>query len=162
MPDQTELLSQVPLFATVAKKDLRVLARAAHDMTYEPGTQLASQDDLGVTFFTVVEGAADVVLNGRVIKRLGPGDYFGEMSIIDRAPRSADVVAASRLRCLVFTQWEFRPFLKEHPDVAWALLEVLVGRLREAQKDTSAGAEPPTSSAGRPGPEAKAAPGASA
>lgn len=136
MPDQTELLSSVPLFSTVPKRDLRVLARAAHDMTYEAGTQLATQDDLGVTFFTVVEGEADVVLNGQVIKRLGPGDYFGEMSIIDRAPRSADVVAASKLRCLVFTQWEFRPFLKEHPDVAWALLEVLVARLREAQKDS--------------------------
>ncbi|HTT88767.1 MAG TPA: cyclic nucleotide-binding domain-containing protein [Acidimicrobiales bacterium] len=141
MPDQTELLSKVPLFATVPKKDLRVLARAAHDMTYEAGAKLASQDDLGVTFFTVVEGEAEVVLNGRVIKRLGPGDYFGEMSIIDRAPRSADVVAASPLRCLVFTQWEFRPFLKEHPDVAWALLEVLVARLREAQKDGSLDAE---------------------
>jgi CRP/FNR family transcriptional regulator, cyclic AMP receptor protein len=159
MPDQTELLSQVPLFATVPKKDLRVLARAAHDMTYEAGTQLASQDDLGVTFFTVVEGEAEVVLNGRVIKRLGPGDYFGEMSIIDRAPRSADVVAASRLRCLVFTQWEFRPFLKEHPDIAWALLEVLVGRLREAQRDSPGGAERSTGSQGGPGPGAKAAPG---
>jgi CRP-like cAMP-binding protein len=133
MSDQTELLSKVPLFSTVPKKDLRVLARTAHDMTYEPGTRLASQDDLGVTFFIVIEGEADVVLSGKPIKHLGPGDYFGEMSIIDRAPRSADVVAASTLRCLVFTQWEFRPFLKEHPDVAWALLEVLVARLREAQ-----------------------------
>jgi CRP-like cAMP-binding protein len=134
MPDQIELLGSVPLFSTVPKKDLRVLARTAHDMTYEPGTRLASQDDLGVTFFTVIEGGADVVLNGKPIRHLGPGDYFGEMSIIDRAPRSADVVATSKLRCLVFTQWEFRPFLKEHPDVAWALLEVLVARLREAQK----------------------------
>ncbi len=96
---------------------------------------MATQDDLGVTFFAVLEGEADVVLNGKAIKRLRAGDYFGEMSIIDRAPRSADVVAASKLRCLVFTQWEFRPFLKEHPDVAWALLEVLVARLRAAQKD---------------------------
>ncbi len=135
MPDQTELLSTVPLFATVPKRDLRVLARAAHDMTYEAGARLATQDDLGVTFFAVIEGEADVVLNGKAIKRLSAGDYFGEMSIIDRAPRSADVVAASKLRCLVFTQWEFRPFLKEHPDVAWALLEVLVARLRAAQKD---------------------------
>jgi CRP/FNR family transcriptional regulator, cyclic AMP receptor protein len=76
-----------------------------------------------------------VVLNGKAIKHLGQGDYFGEMSIIDRAPRSADVVAARKLRCLVFTQWEFRPFLKEHPDVAWALLEVLVARVREAERE---------------------------
>jgi len=136
MPDQTDLLSSVPLFATVPKKDLRVLAKAAHDMTYEAGTRLASQDDMGVTFFVVVDGEADVSVHGQKLKHLGPGDYFGEMSIIDRNPRSADVIAATDLHCLVFTQWEFRPFLKEHPDVAWALLEVLVGRLREAQKSS--------------------------
>lgn len=134
MPDQTELLSKVPLFATLPKKDIRSLARTAHDMTYEPGTRLASQDELGTMFFAVIEGEADVSVRGRHIKHLVPGDYFGEMSIIDRSPRSADVVAASKLRCLVFTQWEFRPFLKEHPDVAWAILEVLVQRLRDAQR----------------------------
>jgi CRP/FNR family transcriptional regulator, cyclic AMP receptor protein len=135
MCDQAELLSKVPLFSTVPSDHLRALARTADDVTYEPGTRLASQDDLGVMFFTVIEGQVDVVLNGKPIKHLGPGEYFGEMSIIDRAPRSADVVAASKVRCLVFPQWEFRPFLKEHPDVAWALLEVLVARLRETQRE---------------------------
>jgi CRP-like cAMP-binding protein len=134
MVDQVELLSKIPLFATVPKRDLRQLAQAAHDMTFEAGARLASQDELGVTFFVVVEGEADVMVSGRERRRLRPGDYFGEMSVIDRSPRSADVVAASTLRCLVFTQWEFRPFLKDHPDVSWALLEVLVRRLREAEK----------------------------
>jgi len=134
MPDQTELLSTIPLFASLPKKDLRSLAQSANDMTYEPGTRLASQDELGAMFFVVVSGEADVVVNGQHRKRLGPGEYFGEMSMIDRAPRSADVVAASKVALLVFTQWEFRPFLKAHPDVAWGLLEGLVKRLREVQK----------------------------
>jgi len=137
MPDQTELLSTIPLFASLPKKDLRSLAQSANDMTYEPGTQLASQDELGAMFFVVVSGEADVIVNGQHRKRLGPGEYFGEMSMIDRLPRSADVVAASKLRCLVFTQWEFRPFLKAHPDVAWGLLEGLVKRLREVQRAVS-------------------------
>ena len=134
MADQTELLSKVPLFASVSKKDLQSLARAAHDMSFEPGTRVASQDQMGVTFFVVIEGEAEVSANGRALSRLHPGDFFGEMSVIDRSPRSADVVAATQLRCLVFTQWEFRPFLKEHADVAWAILEVLVKRLRQLDK----------------------------
>jgi CRP/FNR family transcriptional regulator, cyclic AMP receptor protein len=137
MSDQSALLSTIPLFANLPKKDLRALSQSANDMTYEPGTRLASQDELGAMFFVVIEGEADVLVNGQHRKRLGPGEYFGEMSIIDRAPRSADVVAASKLRCLVFTQWEFRPFLKSHPDVAWGLLEGLVKRLRDVQRAVS-------------------------
>ena len=134
MADESELLARIPLFANLPKKDLRALAKVAHDMSYAPGTRLTTQDEAGSTFFVVVEGEADVSLGGKARWRLGPGDYFGEMAIIDRSPRSADVTAASKLRCMVFTQWEFRPFLKEHPDVAWAMLEVLVRRLREVEK----------------------------
>ncbi len=136
MEDNVEILGGIPLFATVSKRGLRALAKAAHDVTYEPGTRLASQDELGVTFFVVVEGEVDVVVDGQRRARLGPRDYFGEMSIIDRSPRSADVVAVSQVRCLVFTQWQFRPFLKDNPDVAWSMLEVLVRRLREVQRAT--------------------------
>ena len=67
----------------------------------------------------------------------GPGDVGYLTQRGAELIRSADVVAATQLRCLVFTQWEFRPFLKSHPDVAWALLEVLVKRLREIEKATS-------------------------
>jgi CRP-like cAMP-binding protein len=137
MADEIELLGKIPLFATLSQKDLRALARSAHDMTYAAGTNLTSQGDLGVTFFVVIEGEADVSVAGLARRRLQTGDYFGEMSIIDRSPRSADVVAVSKLRCLVFTQWEFRPFLREHPDVAWGLLEILVRRLREAERAAS-------------------------
>ncbi|HTV13013.1 MAG TPA: cyclic nucleotide-binding domain-containing protein [Acidimicrobiales bacterium] len=140
MPDETELLGRIPLFAALSKKDLRSLAKVAHDMSYEPGTRLTTEDEVGSTFFVVVDGEAEVSIGGKSRFRLGPGEHFGEMSIIDRSPRSADVVAATKLRCLVFTQWEFRPFLKEHPDVAWGIMEVLVRRLRAVDKATS-GAE---------------------
>jgi len=137
MADETEVLGRIPLFATLSKKDLRSLAKVAHDMTYEAGTRLTTEDEVGSTFFAVVEGEAEVSVGGRARWRLGPGEHFGEMSIIDRSPRSANVVAATKLRCLVFTQWEFRPFLKEHPDVAWAIMEVLVRRLRAVEKATA-------------------------
>lgn len=138
MPDDMELLSKVPLFAGIPKRDLQHLAKAAHHMTFDAGSHLTSQAEFGVTFFVVVRGEADVSVSGRPRRKLGPGDYFGEMSIIDRSPRSAEVVALGELECLVFTQWEFRPFLKEHPDVAWSILETLVRRLREVEKATAA------------------------
>jgi len=138
VPDEIELLSKVPLFANLSKKDLRYLAKVAHDMAYEEGTPLASKDEIGVTFFVVAEGEAEVFVDGHARARLKAGDYFGEMSIIDRSPRSADVVAGPGLRCFVFTQWEFRPFLQEHPEVAWSVLEGLVRRLRAVEKAASA------------------------
>ncbi len=134
MPDDMELLGKVPLFRGVPKRDLQRLAKSAHHMTFQAGAHLTDEDQVGVTFFVVVKGEADVSVSGQPRRRLGPGDYFGEMSIIDRSPRSAEVVAATDLECLVFTQWEFRPFLKDHPDVAWAVLESLVRRLREVEK----------------------------
>ena len=134
MADVTELLRKVPIFRGVPKRDLQHLAKSAHHMSFQAGAHLTDQDEMGVTFFVVVKGEADVSVSGEPRRRLGPGDYFGEMSIIDRLPRSAEVVAATELECLVFTQWEFRPFLKDHPDVAWAVLESLVRRLREVEK----------------------------
>jgi len=133
MANTTEALRKVPLFASLSDKDLRSLAEAAHELTYEAGKSLTETDELGVTFFVVLEGEAEVSVGGEPRRRLGPGEYFGEMSIIDRSPRSADVSAATTLRCLVFAQWEFRPFLREHPDLAWAILENLVKRLREVE-----------------------------
>jgi CRP-like cAMP-binding protein len=133
MADEIELLSRIPLFQGVSKKDIRLLAKVATDMTYEAGTRMSTQHELGVTFFVVVEGEADVAVNGQVVNHLKDGDFFGEMSIIDRSPRSADVVATTSLRALVFTRWVFRPFLKDHPDVAWAMLEELVRRIRQLE-----------------------------
>ena len=134
MSEDTDLLGKIPLFAGVSKRDLQHLAKAAHHMTFQPGAHLTNQDEVGVTFFVVMKGEADVSVSGQSRRRLGAGHYFGEMSIIDRSPRSAEVVAVTELECLVFTQWEFRPFLKDHPDVAWAVLESLVRRLREVEK----------------------------
>jgi CRP/FNR family transcriptional regulator len=69
---------------------------------------------------------------------LGPGDYFGEIALIDNGPRSATIVATTDLRCRGMTAWEFRPFVQEHPEMAWHLLESLVARLREAEERAEA------------------------
>jgi len=72
-------------------------------------------------------------VGGETRRSLGPGDWFGEIALIDQGPRSASVVAATELRCQGMSAWEFRPFVQNHPEVAWPLLQALVGRLREAE-----------------------------
>src|SRR5215469_10776546 len=80
-----------------------------------------------------VEGRAAVSVRGRTVRALGPGDYFGEMALIDHSYRSAKVTAETELRCLLFVAWIFRPFALEHPESAWGLLEMMVRRVREAE-----------------------------
>ena len=115
------------------KKDLNRLAGNAHDRTFPAGTVITEQKESGVAFGVIVEGQAAVTVHGRTARTLGPGDYFGEMALIDHSYRSATITAETELRCLLFTAWVFRPFAMEHPGTAWALLEMMVQRVREAE-----------------------------
>jgi len=117
----------------LSKRDLARLANNAHDRTFPAGTVLTEQDEIGVTFGVIVEGQAAVSVHGRPARTLGPGDYFGEMALIDHSYRSATITAETDLRCLMFTAWVFRPFALEHPETAWVLLEMMVQRVRDAE-----------------------------
>lgn len=117
----------------LSKKELTRLANNAHDRTFPAGTVITEQEETGVTFGVIVEGQAAVTVHGRHARTLGSGDYFGEMALIDHSYRSATITAETALRCLLFTAWVFRPFAMEHPETAWALLEMMVKRVREAE-----------------------------
>jgi CRP-like cAMP-binding protein len=127
-----EFLKTVPLFADLSARDLRNLASATHDITYPAGTELTSLKDLPATFFIIVEGRASVTADGQVRQTMGPREWFGELALIGGGPRTAVVTAETEIRCLVLTRWEFRAFLKEHPDVSWILLETIAKRLSSA------------------------------
>ena len=129
----TNSLREVPLFARLSKRDLSRLARATHEHSYKAGRVLTREGTTGSGFFVILEGTAKVEVPHKRTKRLGPGAYFGEMALIDKAARSATVVATTACRCLVFTSWAFRPFLRSQPDAAWAMLEMMVHRVREAE-----------------------------
>ena len=92
-----------------------------------------AQGKSGVGFFVILEGSARVSQDGEDRGRLEPGDYFGEMALIDGDLRLASVHAESDLRCALMTTWNFRPFVRDHPEVAWSLLTALVRRVRDAQ-----------------------------
>ena len=133
MATPQEVLAQVPLFSMLPKKKLAKLARNAHDRTFPAGAVLTDEEDAGVSFGVIVEGQATVSVHGRPARTLGPGDYFGEMALIDYSHRSAKIIAETQLRCLLFVAWVFRPFAMEHPETAWALLEMMVQRVRDAE-----------------------------
>lgn len=117
----------------LSKKDVAGLAREARDRTFPAGMVVTNEKDTGVSFGVIMEGEASVNVHGQPARTLGPGDYFGEMALIDRSVRSAQIVASTELHCLMFTQWVFRPFAMQHPETAWALLEAMVQRVRDAE-----------------------------
>lgn len=132
-----DALKQVPLLAGLGDRERERLASELHERTFNEGATVVSEGATGTGFFVIAEGNATVSVGGQIRSQLGPGDYFGEMALIDDAPRSATITAATDLRCYGMTPWEFRPFVESHPAVAWAMLQNLSRRLREAQSGTA-------------------------
>lgn len=128
--DPAVALSRVPLFADVEPRHLERLAKQFRDRSFPEGAAVTREGEAGVGFFVVVDGSATVSVGGEERATIGPGDSFGEMALLDEGPRSATIVAATDLRCLALSAWEFKPFVEENPSVAWAMLQTLAARLR--------------------------------
>jgi CRP/FNR family cyclic AMP-dependent transcriptional regulator len=128
-----EALRNVPIFAGLSDEDLERLARQMKERRFAEGSDVTAEGAGAAGFFVIIEGNATVSVMGEVRATLGPGDYFGEIALIDEGTRSASITAATDILAYGLTAWEFRPFVEEHPQVAWALLQTLARRLREAQ-----------------------------
>ena len=128
-----ELLQQVPLFADFEKGDLTRLSHSFRDRTFQAGSTVAGEGQTGAGFFVIESGEASVSVRGSERGKLGPGDYFGEIALIDEGARSATVTADTELRCYGLTSWEFRPLVEGNASIAWKLLETMAKRLRAAQ-----------------------------
>jgi CRP-like cAMP-binding protein len=128
-----DALRRVPLFAELNEREREALARQMHERRFPEGAAVTTEGDTGAGFFVIAEGNATVTVGGEERGTLGPGDYFGEIALIDEGVRSASITAATDLLCYGMTPWEFRPFVEEHPRVAWTLLKTLARLFREAQ-----------------------------
>ena len=129
-----ELLQRVPLFGDFDKGDLARLSRSFKERTFDAGSTVAGEGKTGAGFFVIESGEAAVSVRGSERGSLGPGDYFGEIALIDDGARSATVTAVSDLRCYGLTSWEFRPLVESNASIAWKLLETMAKRLRAAQQ----------------------------
>jgi CRP/FNR family cyclic AMP-dependent transcriptional regulator len=128
-----DALRNVPLFSGIDGKELNRIANQMKERVFREGSTVVSEGETGAGFFVIAEGNSTVSVGGDIRTTLGPGDHFGEIALIDDGVRSASITAATDLRCYGLTPWEFRPFIEEHPRVAWVLLQTLARRLRAAQ-----------------------------
>ncbi|HEY6473509.1 MAG TPA: cyclic nucleotide-binding domain-containing protein [Acidimicrobiales bacterium] len=134
--DVQEAIRNAPLFAELSKKDLKHLAAALTEQNFPAGTVILEQGKPGVGFFVIAKGSATVKIKGRTIRTIEPGEHFGEVALIDDGPRMAEITAETDLECFALPAWQFRAFIKDHPDVAWALMQSLVKRIvRDAEAD---------------------------
>jgi CRP/FNR family transcriptional regulator, cyclic AMP receptor protein len=133
MNDMADSLRRVPLFSDLSNRDLRRLSGTMYERTFSDGQAVVSEGEGGIGFFVILDGSARVSVGADEVRTLGPGDSFGEMAIIDGQARSASITAGEGLRCAGMTQWHFKPFVRDHPEFAWAIMEALVRRVREAE-----------------------------
>jgi CRP/FNR family cyclic AMP-dependent transcriptional regulator len=130
-----ELLEQIPLFEGLPHDELGRIARSFKERRFSAGDTVAVEGAGGVGFFVIGEGTASVDVHGEKRGQLGPGDYFGEIALIDdQARRTATITADSDLTCYGLTSWEFRPLVETNAEIAWKLLQVMAKRLRESEQ----------------------------
>jgi CRP/FNR family cyclic AMP-dependent transcriptional regulator len=131
VPTAIESLSGVPLFANLSARQLRKLAKNASEDSYEAGSSIVTEGGRTETLFVVLEGKAKVTKNGRTVARRSPGEFFGELSMIDGRRRAASVIAETPMRCLVLYHDVLRKLVMDDPGMAWSLLLTLAGRVRD-------------------------------
>jgi CRP-like cAMP-binding protein len=129
----TELIRGVPLFAEADEKFLDRLAGEFIERTYAPGETITEEGEAGRTFVVIESGEASVTVHGQEVGKLGSGEAFGEMALIDKSARSATVTAETEVHGYQLPVWSFRPLVESHPEMAWALLEALANRVRVAE-----------------------------
>ena len=131
-----ELLAKVPLLSGLDRRALESFSRTLRQRTFRAGQVAVGEGELGVGFFIVLDGTASVTIGGQPVRRLGPGDWFGEIALLTSdSVRTATVTAETEVSCVGLTEWEFKPFLAEHPEVAWQIMVTMAHRI----VDTSQG-----------------------
>ena len=133
-----ETLARVPLFSGLERRELERISDSFKQRNYAAGDEIASEGQGGAGFFIIGEGTAKVTVHGDERATLGPGDYFGEIALIDEGARTASVIADTDMTTYAMTFWEFRPIVETDSRIAWKLVQQLAHRLREADARSAA------------------------
>jgi len=129
-----EALRRVPLFAELDQHEVEQIARLFKERRFAKGETVVREGSGGAAFFLIDSGEATVSVGGVERASLRPGDYFGEIALIDEGARSATITASSELSCYGLTFWEFRPLVEANGAVGWKLLQSMAKKLRAAEQ----------------------------
>jgi CRP/FNR family transcriptional regulator len=135
--EPVDFLSRVPLFKSLTRRQLESVAKVAHASRFKKGEDMVTQGEGGVGLYVIVSGKADVIVKQPdgttlVVNTLGPTDFFGELALLSKGPRTASVVASEDTESLVITRWEFISLAKSDGELATVVLEELAQRFRAA------------------------------
>jgi CRP/FNR family transcriptional regulator, cyclic AMP receptor protein len=133
--DWSEVLGALPLFSRLPRRHVRAIAKLAWHVDCAPGEVIVQAGDQGDSLYLVLEGRARVLGKSRVLR---PGDFFGEMALIDGGPRSATIIAASQVRLMMVQRRAFLKALKQNPQIGLAIMETLAERVRRLERAVSA------------------------
>jgi CRP-like cAMP-binding protein len=131
--DAASLIGNVPFFAGLDEKKRKSIASQGKEISYKAGDMIVEEGSMGVGFYLILDGKAEVRKGTKVLASLGKGQFFGEMSLIDEQPRSANVVAVSPTKCWALSSWAFASLVKTNPEIPMLMLKEVVKRLRAAQ-----------------------------
>jgi CRP/FNR family transcriptional regulator, cyclic AMP receptor protein len=126
---KVELIKAVPLFAELGKRELNEVASIADEIDLDEGKELTVEGQSGREFFVLIEGDAAVMQDGHEVNRMGPGDFFGEIALLEDRPRTATVVTLSPIRALVITGRSFRTLLEHSPEIESKVTSARTARL---------------------------------
>jgi CRP-like cAMP-binding protein len=129
-----EMLEKASLWSGLDRKNLRFIVKLSKERKYETGDAIVRKGEGTVGFYLILDGSVEIRSDGTTLSKLGRGQFFGEMSVIDNQPRSADVVALEPSRCLILSAWSFNALISEHPKIALKILQEFVRRLRDTNK----------------------------
>jgi CRP-like cAMP-binding protein len=125
--------ASIPLLAVLDHRALEQVLRTAREQSYSAGDAVVTEGDPATRLFVIVDGTATVEQDGQTVGTIGPGEFFGELALIEEHGRSATVRAETDLTCLVITGWEFRASLEEHPQMAIPMLNTIISRLHRRE-----------------------------
>lgn len=127
-------LAKVPLFSQCTPDEIPAITAVAQENTFQADQIIVTQGTPGQAFYLIVNGRVEILRDGRSLGAFSQGDFFGEMSLLDKAPRSATIRALELTTCLMLSSWDFKALLERHPSIAIKLLEILSRRLRVADE----------------------------
>jgi CRP-like cAMP-binding protein len=126
-----DVLGRVELFSRLKGKHLKRVAESMTARTFAAGDEITKEGEVSVGFYVIEQGTAIVTMHGDQVGALGPGDFFGEISLIAETPRAATITAETELRCYAMTSWDFRSLVEGNGEIAWAILASTARKLYE-------------------------------